>query len=80
MKLKLTKSEFARVPQESVYNNNVYLHMGSLIKIKEICHEDENFYEYRLVSGDVLLGCSYEPAFGRWAEDWTEIDFGVYFT
>ncbi len=56
----LIKSEFEHRPEISVYNNNYYRHKEFGYIIYELCHEDENYYEYFLLQDgkNIFIGSS----------------------
>lgn len=59
MKLQLDTTVFKHVPEKSSYNHNYY--RDDRFEILEICHEDCNFYEFKLVINnreDDFIGCS----------------------
>jgi hypothetical protein len=76
MKLKIDLSKFKHDKEKSVYNKNYYTSENGE-QLLQICHEDYQFMEYKLVDGDkeVFLGCSEEMF-----KDEFEIDFLEYYT
>ena len=74
MKATLDKSKMNHLKGESSYNRNIFSYGNSGMKILEICHEDYNFYEYKIIDEDneVLLGCS--------EEQFKDIELLTYFT
>ena len=81
MKVSFNTSEFEHLKSMSVYNNNFYKHKVNGFILLEICHEDENFCEYKLIdNGEVFLGCSSdEEGFGIKDVE-VSFEFGLYFT
>lgn len=77
MKLTIEKNEFTHLKEKSAYNYNYYKNVKD-VEILEICHEDYNFYEYRLINGEKweLLGCSYNSL----SENTVVIDFKEFYT
>lgn len=77
MKLILETKDFTRLEEKSTYNHNYYVNKEG-IEILEICHEDYNFQEYRLISGEKweFLGCSHDSM----EKIQVEIDFREFYT
>ena len=84
MKLILTSSEFVHVPLTSAYNHNNYRNIkDKSITINEICHEDDNFFQYTLIQHGIrtFLGCSEtKTGLGNDGNNEIEIDFLEYYT
>lgn len=58
--IQIDKKEMTHLKDESVYNRNIYTCGNMGVKLLEICHEDYDFYEYRVLSEgkETFLGCS----------------------
>lgn len=77
MKLILETKDFKHLKDKSQYNYNYYISNKGL-EILEICHEDYNFYEFRLIEGErwELLGSSYRS----FKDEVIEVDFREFYT
>lgn len=77
MKIIINPKEFTHLEDKSHYNHNYYIDKNGL-EILEICHEDYDFQEYRLIEGEKwsLLGCSYDSM----QKIQVEIDFKQFYT
>jgi hypothetical protein len=84
MKLILQTKDFEHIKDESIYNHNIYKYLEPSsvdeIRILEVCHEDDNFYEYHMITNGMqsFLGCSPNPIDNEHGE--VEIDFQLYYT
>lgn len=86
MKLIFKPKEFEHLENKSRYNNNFYKYTGQKNResqILEICHEDENFYEFYMVDFEhddelVFLGCSQDSITSE--KESIEIDFRYFYT
>lgn len=80
MKLVINQKDFRHISELSVYNNNIYKHRSMDIMIREICHEDEDWYEYKIIDKGIesFLGSSHE--YFTESELLLNIDFKVYYT
>jgi len=85
MKLILKSDDFKHMPEKSFYNHNYFVYRGhnttSYVEILEICHEDYNFCEYKLIQGkiEIFLGCSSGYGLDN-PDSKVEIDFQLYYT
>ncbi len=63
MEYRIYTSEYQRVPELSVYNNNIYRHTSTGNLLLESCDELYGVLEYSIVDEDKreieFLGCSY---------------------
>lgn len=77
MKLILNPSEYIHQKDKSTYNHNYY--KSEAFEILEICHEDYQFYEFRLINGEKweFLGCGSN---GFWENGVVEIDFRQFYS
>jgi hypothetical protein len=57
----LDPKDYTHIPEISSYNHNYYRHIQTGHTILEVCHEDENYFDYDLVEEDNItpLGSSY---------------------
>jgi len=80
-KILISASDIVSVTEESSYNRNYYRLKNSNVSatILEVCHEDDNFYEYLIVDGnkEIFIGCS-ENSLDEGVA--VEIDFLYYYT
>lgn len=81
MKIQLLPSDFAHLDNRSTYNHNFFAAKnGNMsIIILEVCHEDYDFFEYRLVDGEkqIFMGCSENSLSDN---EIVEVDFLYYYT
>jgi len=79
MNLIFNQSEFEQRTEISVYNNNYYRHKKLGYVIYEICHEDENYYEFFLLEDgkNIFIGCSMKGFDG---EEYVTIEFKEAYT
>lgn len=84
MKLQLKPKDFKHIPEKSTYNRNYYKYIGSDFcidtEILEICHEDDNFYEFKLIyfNHEVFIGCCEKSI--DISNEIIEIDFRNYYS
>ena len=80
-KILIPANESVHIPEKSKYNRNYYKLNGSNlgIEILEVCHEDDDFYEYFIADGikEIFIGCS-ENSLDENTD--VEIDFLYYYT
>ena len=82
MHLTLNTKDFERVKELSKYNKNYYKYIGKVANynftLLEICHENYNFFEYKLLEQDkeIFLGCSYDSM----SDEEVAIDFKLFYT
>ena len=62
-----------RLVDKSYYNHNYFSYGNTGAEILEVCHEDENYYDYFLIKG-------YEKIFLGSSEDGETIDFLTQYT
>lgn len=79
MTLILNQKDFEHVKDNSIYNHNFYLNRHLDYLLYEVCHEDENYYEYFIMEDgvQVFIGCSMG---GLNSAETINIDFKKHYT